>query len=250
MLSKLDYFRDPSFVFDHDEHSYTYISKENGLPIQYFESVSGFISQFKKPFDAQSISKFVARSRGQTQEEVLLEWETAKVEGLTLGSTVHDWIEDYYNGTNPNLPICERAKYRINQFKELKENKLKNFKPTEQEFRVFSRKWGIAGTLDVLFELHGKYYVGDWKTNKDFTHDAHKKGRRQKMLYPFNHLYDNSLNGYSIQISTYRLLLEEAGFETDGGFLIWLGPSGSKLYKTLDLRKEIKEYLNSNSFGL
>ena len=250
MLSKLDYFRDPSFVFDHEEHSYTYISKENGLPIQYFESVSGLVSQFKKPFDAQSISKFVARSRGQTQEEVLLEWETAKVKGLTLGTTVHDWIEDYYNGKNPPIPLCERAAYRISLFKQLKSDKLKEFKPIEQELRLFSRKWGIAGTLDVLFEYKGKYYVGDWKTNKKFTSDNTKNGRKSKMLYPFNDLYDNSVNGYSIQISAYRLLLEEAGFETSGGFLIWLGPDGIELHKTVDLRSRIKEYLDSNSFGL
>lgn len=249
MLSKLNYFRDPNFVFNENEHSYTYINKETGLPIQIFETVSGLVSQFKKPFDAETISKFVAKKRNVSQSDILLEWENTKIEGLTLGSTVHNWIEDHYNGKNPALPECEKAVYRINQFKHLKENKLKNLNPIEQEFRLFSRKWGIAGTLDVLFELNGKYYVGDWKTNKKFTHDSHEDGKRSRMLHPFNDLYDNSVNGYSIQISTYRLLLEEAGFKTEGGFLIWLGPDGSELHKTIDLRDRIREYLDSNSFG-
>ena len=36
-----------------------------------------------------------------------------------------------------------------------------------QEMKVWSKEWGIAGTLDGLFELSNKYYVGDYKTNKD-----------------------------------------------------------------------------------
>ena len=249
MLSKLDYFRDPNFIFNEHEHSYVYINPETYLPIQIFESVSGLVSQFKKPFNADTISKYVAIKRNITKEEVLLEWENSKIEGLTLGTTVHNWIENYYNGNNPDIPECLNAVNRIHQFKHLKENKLKNFKPIEQEFRLFSRKWGIAGTLDVLFELNGKYYIGDWKTNKKFTSDNHKEGKKSKMLYPFNDLYDNSVNGYSIQISAYRLILEEAGFKTEGGFLIWLGPNGSEFHKTIDLRHRIKEYLDTNNFG-
>jgi ATP-dependent exoDNAse (exonuclease V) beta subunit len=251
MLDKLDYFRDPNFVFDPIEHSYTYLNPETGKPIQIFESVSGFISQFKKPFDAQQISKYVAKARQQTQEEVLAEWDLAKVKGLTLGSTVHDWIEDFYDNKNPPLPELNEACKRIDMFKDTIANKLANFKPVEQEFRMFSREWGIAGTLDILFSLHDKkFYVGDWKTNKKFTRDSDKDGRRQKMLYPFTDLYDNSLNGYSIQVSTYRLMLEEAGFETDGGFIVWLGPDGCEMYKTLDLRDRIKKFLKQNNFGL
>jgi len=249
MLDKLDYFRDPNFVFDEAEHSYTYINPDTGLPTQIFEPVSGLLSQFKKPFDADNISYFVAKKRGITKQEVLLEWEQAKIDGLTLGSTVHNWIEDFYNGIDPVLPECGKAVERIDQFKELRENKLQNFKPIEQEFRLFSKKWGIAGTLDVLFEHNGKYYVGDWKTNKKFTHDNHKDGRRAKMLHPFQDMYDNSVNGYSLQISTYRLLLQEQGFETAGGFLIWLGPEGWELHKTLDLRERLKLYLDDNTFA-
>ena len=40
-------------------------------------------------------------------------------------------------------------------------------KPVIQEMKVWSKEWGIAGTLDGLFELSNKYYVGDYKTNKD-----------------------------------------------------------------------------------
>lgn len=269
MIESLNYFKDPNFKFNPEEHSYTYY--ENNKPVQIFEPVSGFIGQFKKPFDP-SISKYVAKSRGVSQEQILKEWEQAKIEGTELGSYVHEWIEDYYNGKNPSMPIIEKeqdpfyihiendqptfeekAKDRIDKFLKINETKLNIMSPVLQEFRIFSRKWGIAGTLDVLFNLNSntlKYYVGDWKTNKDFKTDDHPKGKRQRMLYPFDDLWDNDLNGYSLQISTYRLMLEEeTGFKTDGGFLIWLGPEEPKLYKTLDLRDRIKEFLIKNNYG-
>lgn len=270
MLHKLDYFRDPNFKFDPDSHKYTYLCENTGKPIQVFESVSGFISQFKKPFD-KNISKYVAKSRGVSQQQILDEWAATAKEGTDLGSLVHEWIEDFYNGKNPKMPtipspeedeffghlglensfsIEEKATDRINKFLTLHENKLHKLEAKEQEFRIFSRKWGIAGTLDALFFMNPAFYVGDWKTNKDFTDDDHPKGKRQKLLYPFDDLWDNNLNGYSLQLSTYRLILEEeAGFETAGGFLAWIGPQEPKMYKTLDLRDRLREFLNKNNLS-
>jgi len=249
MIEKLNYFKDPNFRFDESSHSYTYINPETNLPIQIFESVSGFISQFKKPFDP-NISKYVAKSRGVSQDEILNEWKELADEGKRVGTVVHKWIEDYYSGLNPSLPAGdETSLHRIDMFKKIYEDRLHKLTAIEQELRVFSREWGIAGTVDIIFELGGKYYVGDWKTNKDFKDDDHPKGRRQKLLYPFEHLWDNNLTGYSLQISTYRLILEEAGFETAGGFLVSLSSTGCKMYKTLDLRPQLRSYLEKNNFS-
>ena len=267
MLRKLEYFNDPLFKFDPITHSYKYYDNF-GKPIQVFEPVSGFISQFKKPFDSENISKFVARKQNKTQRQILDEWAATAKEGTDLGSKVHEWIEDYYNGNNPPLPESKteeedkffselgigdtfdlngRARERIESFLKIHKERLYKLDAKKQEFRIFSRKWGIAGTLDVLFHLNTKFYVGDWKTNKKFTDDDHKDGTRQKLLYPFDDLWDNNLTGYSLQISTYRLMLQEVGFETDGGFLVWLGPNESKLYKTLDLRDRLREWLDKNN---
>lgn len=273
MHSNLSYFDDPNFVFDPGAHSYSYLNPETGKPVQIFESASKFLGQFKKPFDAQTISRFVAKSRKTTQEAILAEWDKSRVDGLNLGSIVHDWIEEHYKGNNPPLPslpdnpfaefgisdeyydtgdsVEAKAAFRIEKFLKVYEDRLHIFKPVDQELRMFHRKWGIAGTLDILFELNGELYVGDWKTNKKFTTDDDKKdGRRQKMLAPFDDLWDNSLNGYSMQVSLYRLMLEEAGIETKGGFIVWIGPNETKMYKTLDLRSRLKEFLDENNFSL
>jgi len=207
------------------------------------------LGQFKKPFDSEMIAGIVAKKRGVSKKIILAEWKEISDIALKLGTNVHKWIEDYYNGENPELPTAENEYERVQMFLTLYEDKLHKFKPLHQEFRVFSRKWGLAGTLDALFQLNDGIYVGDWKTNKKFTTDLQPEGRKQKLLYPFNDMWDNSLNGYSIQLSMYRLMLqEESGYETNGGFLVWIGPNGKpELHKIVDLRDRLYNFLQKNN---
>ena len=241
MKDKLDYFRDPNFKFNEDSHTYTYL--ENGKPVQTFTSVTGFISLFKQKFDKDFWSKKKAKQLGVPQQQILNEWQENSEIAMDLGTQVHKWIEDFYNGSNPELPKNSRVLERVEAFKNLHTQKLYNIKPVEQEFRLFSRKWGLAGTTDAIFELNGKYYIGDWKTNGAFTTDSDKC--YQKLKYPFDNLWENALNSYSIQLSLYRLILEEeSGFVTSGAFLAWIGPNGKpKLYNTVDLTGILKSFL-------
>lgn len=246
MIERLEYFKDPKFKFDEATHTYTYCN-DAGKPIQFFQSVTQFISTFKKPFDSDFWAAKKAKERGVNKSVILNEWKQTSDTALTLGSTVHKWIEDYNNGDNPPIPEDPEVNFRVSSYIDLHQEKLHVFSHVGQEVRLFSRKWGIAGTTDSLLSLNSKYYVGDYKTNKKFTTDDDPKGKYSKLLYPFEDLWDNSLNGYSIQLSMYRLMLEEAGFETHGSFLIWIGPSKPKLYKSVDLRDRLRTYLEKNT---
>ncbi len=244
MENLLDKFKDPNFKFNEDSHTYTYLS--NGEPVQTFKSVTGFINLFKTEFDSEFWSKKKAKDRGVSQQEILNEWKNTSDIALDLGTRVHKWIEDYYNRLNPEPPSEPRVLERTQAFLNLHKEKLYKFQPVAQEFRLFSRKWGLAGTTDAIFKLNDKYYIGDWKTNGHFTTDQDKCYQRLK--YPFNHLWENSLNSYSIQLSLYRLILEEeAGFVTHGAFLAWIGPNlKPKLYNTVDLTGILKTFLQQH----
>lgn len=251
---KLNYFLDPNFKFNEESHTYTYVDPTTGKPVQIFNSVTGFISRFKEKFDAETVAARVAKKRGVSKSEVLNEWKETSETAMDLGTIVHKWIEDFYSGLNPEMPADSELQRRVNNFIELHESRLNKLTPVHQEFRLFSRKWGLAGTMDALFSLNDDYYVGDWKTNKKFTTDEESKTDRfaKKLLWPFDDLWDNSVNGYSIQLSLYRLMMqEEAGFETKGAFLVWIGPNEKpKLYKTVDLRERLYNYLQKNNLNL
>jgi len=151
--SKLEYFKDPNFVFDEASHSYSYLNPVTGRPVQMFQSVTGFLGQFKKPFDSDMIAGMVAKKRGTAKKIILAEWKEISDIALTLGTNVHKWIEDYYNGLNPAMPTDERELDRVYKFLALYDEKLHKFTPVHQEFRVFSRKWGLAGTLEMKGDM-------------------------------------------------------------------------------------------------
>lgn len=244
---KLKVFEDKNFTFDEDKHIYRY----NNIK---YDSVTTFLKNFKTPFDKEYWSKRKADERGVDVSVILNEWKSKADVATSLGTDVHKFIEDFWSGKNPSIPEDPNLLDRIEKFMDIYNRKLHVLLPLKSELRVFSKKWRLAGTIDQPFlfwesVLEKPYLlIGDWKTNGEFKHDNHPKGRYKKLLRPFSHLYENHHNEYSIQISSYRLILEEeANIETQDGFLCHIGPDGpAKIYKTKDLREPLKAFLDHN----
>jgi hypothetical protein len=251
--SKFSLYKDKNFRFEEDSHSYTYSSEK-------FDSVTTVLKEFKKPFDKEYQAKRKAIERGVDISIILNEWEVKSQVSMDLGTRVHKFIEDFLSGLSPSIDIDDDTLSnriyvdRVLKFISIYNKRLKFLLPLESELRIFCKKWKLAGTIDQPFlYLDPKFenpflILGDWKTNGIFTHDDHPKGRYQKLLRPFVGLYQNHLNEYSIQISTYRLMLyEELGIETEDGFLCHIGPDEpAKLYKCRDLREPLKAYFDNN----
>jgi hypothetical protein len=249
-LNKISVFKDPNFVFEEGAHTYHY------KDIKY-DSVTGFIKRFKVPFDRQYWSNRKAKERGVDVSVILEEWQGKANVANDLGTKVHKWIEDFWGGEKRELVLekdGERLIERVGKFMELYDNRFKNLVPLTSELKIFSRKWRLAGTIDQPFLMWDTkqnkvlFLIGDWKTNKEFKSDDHPNGKYKKLLHPFSHLWENHLNEYSIQVSLYRLMLEdEIGLETHGGFLCHIGPEGpAKIYPTKDLRQHLRVYLQNN----
>lgn len=244
---KLDIFKDPKFIFNESAHTYHF----DGIK---YDSVTTFLRIFKTPFDRMYWAKRKARERGIEVDEILNEWQEKANIANSLGTEVHKWIEDYWSGLDPEIPEDDDVRDRVEKFLLLKEERFSDLVPLESELKLFSKKWRLAGTADQPFLMWDKkqdkilFLIGDWKTNKEFKDDKHPKGRFKKLLHPFADLYENSHNEYSIQISLYRLIIEEeTGLETHGGFLCHIGPQDKpKLYPVKDLRERLKIYLQHN----
>ena len=249
--SKLAIFsKDPKFVFDEATHTYRY----DGI---LFDSVTTYLKNFKVPFDREYWSKRKATERGVDVSVILDEWKNKANIANELGTKVHKFIEDFWSGENPEIPSIDpdnEYSLRVNKFLELYNRKFHVLVPLPSELKIFSRRWRLAGTVDQPFlfwdQKRKKLFllIGDWKTNGDFKHDEHPKGRYKRLLRPFTHLWENEHNLYSIQISLYRLILEEEiGIETESGFLCHIGPnSNPKIYPAKDLREPLRAYLEQN----
>lgn len=249
MLKKISIFNTEDFTFDAPTHIYKYKGTK-------FPSVTGVISAFTPPFDSEYWLYRKAEERKVDPSVIQAEWDFKRDYACDLGTEIHEWIEDYYNETWRALPSNPDRINRIKKFLDLYSSRLHTLIPLVQELRIWAERWNLAGTIDALFLRYDykkqKTYllVGDWKTNKEFTDDNSEKvlKRQNKLLPPLEHLYDNKLNGYSIQISIYRLMLAEHGIETDGGFLVHLGPDDQpgKIYKAKDLREPLEKYLDEH----
>ena len=238
---QLNCFNDIQFDFDPKLHRYTY-QKEP------FISVTRFIQQFHKPFEQDYWSKVKADESGVTQDVILAEWKKLNDYANEVGTDTHQWIEDYFNQIWKPLPANTDVIHRINKFNKIYAKQLHKLEPLKFEVRVFSPKWKIAGMIDSLFIYRGKIYILDWKTNKDFTDDSHQKGTYEKLLAPFQDHFKNHLNEYSIQLSLYSLILEEWGFQVGGAYIVHIGPGDedAELYKVIDMRDNLKLFLNGS----
>lgn len=249
LVKKLSVFKDPEFIFREDEHSYHY----KGIK---YDSVTSYIKKFKTEFDKKYWSERKAKEQGVDVSVILNDWQGKADEANELGTNVHRWIEDFWSGNARELTSEDdpRLVDRVNKFLDLYERKFKNLVPLPSELKIFSKKWRLAGTIDQPFLMWDEkqqkvlFLIGDWKTNKEFRYDEHPKGRYQRLLHPFSHFWANHLNEYSIQVSLYRLILEEEiGLETHGGFLCHIGPDGpAKIHPIKDVRQPLKVYLQHN----
>ena len=241
LRNQLDCFEDIKFEFDPAAHRYTYEGDT-------FTSVTRFIQQFHKPFEQDYWSKKKAEQSGVPQDWILAEWKKLNDYANEVGTDTHQWIEDYFNKIWKPLPNNPDVIHRINKFNKIYCKQLHKLEPLKFEVRVFSKKWKIAGMIDSLFIYRGKIYILDWKTNKDFTDDNHQKGTYEKLLAPFQDHFKNHLNEYSIQLSLYSLILEEWGFQVGGAYIVHIGPGDedAELYKVVDMRDNLKLFLNGS----
>ena len=240
-LERLKCFDSSDFKFDPVEHKYTYLGER-------FISVTQFIGQFHTPFETDKWSKIKAEQAGVDQEDILKEWKRLNDYANEIGTATHQWAEDYYNKIWREIPTNQDLLHRITKFNKIYSTHLYKLTPLAFEVRVFSEKWRIAGMIDALFIFKGKIYILDYKTNKDFTTDEHRKGKYEKLLYPFDEYWKNHLNEYSIQLSLYACILEEYGFEIGGCYLVYIGPDqdDAKMHKCVDMRYILKSYIGKS----
>lgn len=237
IVDKLKCFNDQNFKFDPKYHRYTYGGKQ-------YTSVTKFINNFHKPFEQDYWSQKKAEDAGVPQEWILKEWKDKNDRANFVGHSTHEWIENYFKGNHQQLPNDLDIIDRINKFNIIFGKQLYKLTPITFELRIFSKKYPLAGTIDSLFLYKGKLFILDWKSNSEFKTDEHPKGRYNKLLDPFDDLYQNHLNEYSIQVSLYSLILKEWGFDIRGGYLVHIGPnSDAIIHKSLNLVDKLESYL-------
>ena len=218
--------RHNDILFDKDAHIYTY---KDGTK---FKGVTGWIGEYKTPFERDKISKGVAYRTGRTQEEVLAEWDTNLATSQVYGNGVHDAIEQ----------LILTGAYDETYGKELDNFLLTmtqyDLTPVACEMTVFNDEIKRASNIDLLCTRGDEIVIVDFKTpEKGIKFEAYKN---QKMLYPINILDDCSFVHYSLQLDIYAYWLEkkyDMNVASDK-WILYLREDQAEMYITADVREQ------------
>jgi len=211
------------------------------------KAVTRYTDQFKPAFNTEFAAKGKAESWNRanpgkpkrTAEWYKRYWKANNKEIRERGHRVHSYAEFY-----PDFPEPRCNKERaIGVWFDLLENK---YEVVAQEQKVFSKKYKLAGTIDLLLinKETGKLVIVDWKSNETHVQRVYKN---KKLKKPFTDKENCSLNSYCIQLSTYQTILEDNGFEVEDLWVVWLKKDRSF---TPDERYTLVDFANTSEHEL
>jgi len=213
--------RDASLHFDEPTHVYT-IDGDNG-----YKSVTTWIKSFftESEFNADSVIQNMRKSSrwgpnnkyyGKTNDEIKDGWAKIGKEASELGTRMHLNIEYYYNDIPFTDGFTETKEYQL--FMEYAKDHFA-LVPFRTEWAVYSKKYRIAGTIDMVYNDPNdstKKIIVDWKRSKDTNYvDKH----------------------YDLQLNVYRMILEKYyGVTISEMFLVYLHPN-QETYLKIPIQK-------------
>ena len=170
-------------------------------------SVTEFLKELKKPFDAEKKSKSKAKNEGVSQQEILDEWENARINGINL----HEYIQN----RDSNSP---------NTFNFIRQNKEKfEFITSDEKLQgdsiylerpVYSLKKELYGFPDKIEVKNNTVNITDHKSFKELRmkSKAIKIGTefiKPKFYEPIQHIDDCNYWYAVLQLSLYMYIVWE-----------------------------------------
>jgi len=254
--------RDQLIKFYAKGHKYEIVTD----PTSKYTSVTTWNHQHFPKFDADKVIANIFKSKtwapghkywGLTAEQIKASWKSNGDAVSSQGTSLHERIENFMN--NPSLEKgythldlfndyvssvvgedCCEWKYFIDFVKDYP-----HMKPFRTEWMIFDEDLKIAGSIDMVYENpDGTLAIYDWKRSKEITK---KTAWRQYASNPLiGHLDDTNFWHYSLQLNTYKAILERKYGKTVTSLcLVRLHPdTEEKTYELLDvpiLAKEIAD---------
>lgn len=199
--------RDRRLHFDAGDHTYSVDAADGSGTIQ-CESVTTIVDSLFEKFDADYWAARKATPE-KTAEMLKTEWEENARRASELGSQLHDRVERHYLGEEPEPDaLCDPAFRNFLAF-----NRAWELVPFRSEWRIFSEKFRVAGTLDFLERRNGVFNLWDWKRSSKVVNAFGQPladGFRGKCgtSRHIAHIPDTSYWHYALQLSLYRYILE------------------------------------------
>ena len=212
---------------------------------KYFEEFDedAIIEKYYEKWQADDDHKYYGLSKDAIKDL----WEKNRVEASQLGTKMHALIEAFFNNELKERPKSVEFDYFANFWADfIRVNP--GYRPHRVEWRVYTDSKKVSGSIDfTMIGPNGEIIIIDWKRSKkiSFKCDWGRVGKP-----PLKHLEDCNYVHYSLQLNTYKYILEKYyGKTVKGMYLVILHPDNANYMMipvyTLDKEVEMimKEYL-------
>jgi hypothetical protein len=255
--------RDQYLLFDEPTHKYTITTD----PESNYTSVTTFNHHHFPKFDADEVIQNMMKGKnwnpenkywGLTPEQIKNLWSDNGKSVSGAGTEMHYDIEcfmnqpvsnathqtllEYFESTPPEyVNTSEEWEFFIKFAKAFPD-----LKPYRTEWTIYDEDLKIAGSIDMVYQdaNTGELSIYDWKRAKDISKtNGWDKYATTECI---NHLPDSNFWHYSLQLNTYKAILESKyGKKVTSLYLVRLHPDNKRktyeLIKCADLSKEVAD---------
>ncbi len=257
--------KDADIEFDEGPHIYT-IKGQQG-----YTSVTTWNHLHFEHFDADAIIQKMMTSRnwtqskyyGMTAEEIKETWRLSGVDASESGTKMHYDIECFYNNRayhenadDPQKaaeehPLPDNDSIEFTYFKQFLAD-FPDLKPYRTEWMIYDEDLKFAGSIHMLFgNPDGSLEIYDWKRSKAISREAF--GNKCAKTACIKHLPDSNYWHYSLQLNTYKALIQKNyGKKVGGLYLVRIHPNSStyERIEVADLQKEIADLFEYRAYML
>ena len=269
LKNKYSHPRDENILFDEPTHKYTILTDIESK----YTSVTTWNHSHFPHFDADDIIAKMMKGKnwnpqnkywGQTPEQIKDLWKKNAESVSGAGTDLHFDIECFMNY---DLPPCDQPithedllnhyyeKYQDNTPPNESEEwgfflefakAFPHLKPYRTEWTVYNEDLKLSGSIDMVYQNpeDDTLSIYDWKRAKEI---AKTNGfNKYAVTECINHLPDTNFWHYSLQLNTYKAILEaKYGKKIRELYLVRLHPNNTKktfdLIKCADLSEEIRD---------
>lgn len=237
--------RDSHITFDEGPHIYTIDGNSD------FMSVTTWNHSHFGHFNADEIIENMMNSHkwkqskyyGMSPKEIKDLWTKNGKEASEAGTKMHYDIECFYNDMDVEIEEeCAEWDY-FEQF----ENAIgRKIEPYRTEWMVWDKELKFAGSIDMIFKNpNGTLQIYDWKRCKEIKKNNRFQSATTECI---SHLPDCNFWHYSLQLNTYKYLIEKNyGKKVTKMYLVCLHPNNKNKsylrYEVPVMTKEIEDLM-------
>lgn len=229
------------------ETTHKYLDEEN----KEYTPVTYLIKTYQEYVDWNAIADKKAKKLGNiTKEELQAQWAHKRDAAAARGTAYHKMMEDKLLASTDTKVVGYQMDSTLT-----KEDPtmLLEDNTTYVEKIIWSKRFRVCGTADLVEVVEGKINIKDYKTNEklDFESYKHWRDGSKRLLFPVQHLDDCNFSHYQLQVNLYMYMLLQQNRHLKMGKMEILHVvfdennvyKETRIYPALNMQREAKNLL-------